>query len=198
MYENIEWRKFDGVLRPALPVRVIKEALTPDWRVSDCGTRGDCPDEIDCEGCIFDRGNRSALRKFLGEDEGTSGNALSFDSHTYLGVLAKYMHDPLDTLRGFDMVANPIRPSIVGSVFHETAGSRPSNRVIHWHEVFKTKGDDDMNKNIVRAFPKTEDAVLVQKHLGHEINETFVVGLLVKANAGEILVEAKRREEAQK
>jgi hypothetical protein len=41
--------------------------------------------------------------------------------------------------------------------------------------------------------------VLVQKHLGREINETFVVGLLVKANADEILAEAKRREEeAQK
>jgi hypothetical protein len=56
------------------------------------------------------------------------------------------------------------------------------------------KEDKPMDKNIVKAFEKTEDAVLVEKHLGHEINENFITGLVVQHYADPILAEAKRRE----
>ena len=50
-----------------------------------------------------------------------------------------------------------------------------------------------MNKAIMEAFPKTADAVVVQKHFGHEINN-FTKELILLANKDAYLAEANRRE----
>ena len=57
----------------------------------------------------------------------------------------------------------------------------------------KPKKENTMNKNIVVAFPKTDDAVLVEEQLGSEIKEGFINGLVIKQYAKEILTEAKNR-----
>lgn len=50
-----------------------------------------------------------------------------------------------------------------------------------------------MNKAIMEAFPKTADAVVVQTHFGHEINN-FTKELILLANKDAYLAEANRRE----
>jgi hypothetical protein len=62
------------------------------------------------------------------------------------------------------------------------------NKVLH----NATKEGEKMNKNIVAAFPKTEDAVLVEEQLGGQIGAGFIAGLTILDHTGEILTEAKR------
>lgn len=57
--------------------------------------------------------------------------------------------------------------------------------------------EEKMNKNIVAAFPKTEEAVLVEEQLGDQIGPGFIAGLTVKDHAAEILAEAKRLKKIQ-
>lgn len=56
----------------------------------------------------------------------------------------------------------------------------------------KTTKEETMNKNIVAAFPKTEDAVLVEEQLGNQIVDNFIQGLVIKQYAKEILAEAEK------
>ena len=53
-----------------------------------------------------------------------------------------------------------------------------------------TKEETTMNKNIVAAFPKTEDAVLVEAQLGNQIDDKFITGLVLKNYSKEVLAEA--------
>jgi hypothetical protein len=55
-----------------------------------------------------------------------------------------------------------------------------------------------MNKNIAKVYEKTQDALLVEKHLSHEIPNTFLGLLLLRQNKTEILLEAERREAEEK
>lgn len=52
-----------------------------------------------------------------------------------------------------------------------------------------------MRKAIVKAFPKTEDAAVVEKYLGSEIPAGFIFDLLISDYSALILKEARRREQ---
>lgn len=56
----------------------------------------------------------------------------------------------------------------------------------------------NMNKSIVALYDKTADAVLVDKHFGKEIAETFTGQIILSANKEAYLTEAKRREDELK
>lgn len=68
----------------------------------------------------------------------------------------------------------------VGDLYHNT---KPINLA---------KEEKKMNRNIVKAFPNTEDAVLVEEILGGDIGQDFLTGLVLKDKADEVLAEAKR------
>ena len=55
-----------------------------------------------------------------------------------------------------------------------------------------------MNKSIVAVYEKTVDAVLVDKHFGREIQQTFTGELLLRQNKDAYLAEANKREELAK
>lgn len=61
---------------------------------------------------------------------------------------------------------------------------------------FYFKEDYKMNKSIATVYEVTADAVLVDKHFGNEIDQTFTGVLWLKQYKTEYLVEAKKREEA--
>lgn len=67
-----------------------------------------------------------------------------------------------------------------------------SNLKLATNNQTKTTKEETMNKNIVAAFPKTDDAVLVEDQLGDEIKSGFINGLVIKQYSKEILAEAKR------
>ncbi len=58
------------------------------------------------------------------------------------------------------------------------------------------QGEEQMsnpiNSTVGKVFDKTEDAILVTKHLGKDIPENFISELNIKAHKEEILTEAKR------
>ena len=51
-----------------------------------------------------------------------------------------------------------------------------------------------MNKNIIKMFPKTEDAVLMSKYWCEELNNPIFL-ILIKGKEDEIIAELKRAEE---
>ena len=62
--------------------------------------------------------------------------------------------------------------------------------------VSKTKkGDVNIMKKVISDnYARTVNALLVEKHLGNQITDTFIGGLVVKVNKQEILDEARRLE----
>ncbi len=64
-------------------------------------------------------------------------------------------------------------------------------------KLVSNKGENVMKKVIRENFEKTEDACLVEKHLGGLMNDHFMDGLVVKANKEAILKEARRLEEIE-
>jgi hypothetical protein len=67
-------------------------------------------------------------------------------------------------------------------------------RSINTLKLLKKEVEEAMKEAIVKNFEKTADAVLVEKHLGGQIKDDFMSGLIVKQNKVEILTEAKRLE----
>ena len=59
-----------------------------------------------------------------------------------------------------------------------------------------TKEETTMNMNIVSAFPKTEDSVLVEAQLGNQIDDKFITGLVLKNYSKEVLAEAVKLKKA--
>ena len=51
---------------------------------------------------------------------------------------------------------------------------------------------ESINRTVAKVFDKTEDAILVTKHLGNSIPENFISELHIKGNKEVILKEAKR------
>ena len=62
----------------------------------------------------------------------------------------------------------------------------------------ENKKGGDMKKVISEAYEKTQDALVVEKHLGCEITDNFMGGLAVKLHKEVILKEAKRKEAEEK
>ena len=62
--------------------------------------------------------------------------------------------------------------------------------------LITNKGGEEgmLKKVIVDNFKKTDDAVIVEKHLGNQITDNFMCGLVVAANKDAILAEAKKLE----
>lgn len=86
-----------------------------------------------------------------------------------------------------------------GKIHGWSEQSKHFNSFSEWEDrqakpIIKEEG---MNKNISEVFEKTKDALLVEKHLGSELGNTFIDGLLLQDKKKEVLAEAKRREEAE-
>jgi hypothetical protein len=58
--------------------------------------------------------------------------------------------------------------------------------------------ENNMNKNISDVFDKTKEALLVEKHLGAQIGNNFIDGLILLDKKAEVLAEAKRLEKEEK
>jgi len=58
-------------------------------------------------------------------------------------------------------------------------------------------GENEMKKVISDTYVKTANALLVQKHLGSQITDNFIGGLVLKQNKIDILNEARRLEEEE-
>lgn len=71
------------------------------------------------------------------------------------------------------------------------------NTLVCWDEVDPKQEGEQMNINIAKNFGKTEDALLVEKHLGIHIGVNFIAGLVISSNTDAILTEAKRLEKAE-
>ena len=64
-----------------------------------------------------------------------------------------------------------------------------------WELVTKPKTKEcDVKKAITDVFEKTQDALLVSKHLGHTVNDDFTGKLLLSTNKKAYLDEAQRLE----
>jgi len=58
--------------------------------------------------------------------------------------------------------------------------------------------EDTMNQLIIDSFPKTKDAVLIEKWFGKEFSQNNLIGLLVKGKEKQLIAEATRLEEEAK
>jgi hypothetical protein len=71
------------------------------------------------------------------------------------------------------------------------------NEALKLTEQFE-KENEPMNQIIIDMYPKTKDAVLVQKWFGEKISNEPLIGMLLKGKEAELLAEAQRLENEEK
>lgn len=77
--------------------------------------------------------------------------------------------------------------------------AKASLKVVPGEVKIVKEGDKEVMLKVIREnFEKTEDACLVQKHLGGQITDNFIGGLVIAANKEAILVQAKFLEKEAK